>query len=246
MISESISVNGLSMRFGNVQAIDDLSFDVNPGSIFGFLGPNGAGKSTTLKIMAGVIKPDAGDVFIDGFSILSQPLNVKRNIGVMLEDAALFTLMTIQEHIRMAGLIYGLDQKQSERRTKELLDFLGLAGSAHTAVENASYGMKKKAALGMALVHNPGVLILDEPFEGLDPDSSARMKEIFADLKFKGKTILIASHLLEILEPIVDGAAIINKGKILFSSDHVTHGSLQKIYFRFVPREKQQALEWLQ
>jgi len=245
MISESISVKGLSMRFGNVQAIDNLAFGVNPGSIFGFLGPNGAGKSTTLKIMAGVIKPDAGDVLINGFSILSQPLNVKRNIGVMLEDAALFTLMTIREHIRMAGLIYGLDKKESESRAEELLDFLGLADSEHTPVENASYGMKKKTALGMALVHNPGVLILDEPFEGLDPDSSARMKEIFADLKSKGKTILIASHLLEVLEPIVDGAAIINKGKILFSSNHVASGSLQEIYFRFVPREKQQALEWL-
>jgi ABC-2 type transport system ATP-binding protein len=246
MISESMQINGLSMRFGNVQAIDNISFDVNTGSIFGFLGPNGAGKSTTLKIMAGVIKPDAGDVLVDGFSILRQPLNVKRNIGVMLEDASLFTLMTIQEHIRMAGLIYGLDQRESERRTEELLDFLGLAGSAHTAVENASYGMKKKTALGMALVHNPGILILDEPFEGLDPDSSARMKEIFADLKSKGKTILIASHLLETLEPIVDGAAIINGGKILFSSGQVTPGSLQQIYFSFVPREKQQALEWLQ
>ncbi|NOY22308.1 MAG: ABC transporter ATP-binding protein, partial [Acidobacteria bacterium] len=143
MIPEIISVNGLSIRFGTVQALDNVSFSVGSGSIFGFLGPNGAGKSTTLKIMAGVIKPEAGDVSINGFSILSQPLNVKKNIGVMLEDAALFTLMTIQEHIRMAGLIYGLPSKECKKRVAELLEFLGLADSAETAVENASYGMKK-------------------------------------------------------------------------------------------------------
>ena len=241
----AISVSGLSVRFGDVHVLRNLSFEVGRGSIFGFLGPNGAGKSTTLKTLSGLIKPDAGEVVVGGISVINHPVAVKKKIGVMLEDPALFPLMTIQEHFEMVGLIYGIDKHEVGVRVSRLLDFLHLENDAGKVVEKLSYGTKKKVSLGMALIHNPDIFLLDEPFEGLDPESTFNLKDIFNHLKSIGKTVLISSHLLELIEPIIDSVAVIEHGSVIYKSDQVTEVSLREIYFKSVSMNEGRGLEWL-
>ncbi len=160
-----IELSGLTRRFGEFVAVHDLNLHVPPGVIFGFLGPNGSGKSTTVKMLTGLLQPSAGDAWIEGSSILTASLAIKQKIGVLPEDLALFDSLTIWEHLKMCGPIYGLSRAETESRAEQLLNYLDLWIDRDTFVEQASFGMRKKCALAMALLHNPKVLFLDEPFE---------------------------------------------------------------------------------
>jgi ABC-2 type transport system ATP-binding protein len=246
----AIETNGLTKSFGRLLAVSNLNLHVAKGTIFGFLGPNGSGKSTTVKLLTGLLKPDRGDASIGGLSILSHPLEVKKKIGVLPEDLALFDAVTIWEHLMMAGAVHELGRKESERRAEQLLDFLDLSSTRNTYVDQASTGMRKKCALAMALIHNPEVLFLDEPFEGIDPVASRNIKDLLLLMADRGATIFITSHILEVVERLVQNFAIIVSGEIVCSQsveDTLRSGqTLEDLFFNYVGRRRTlDTLEWV-
>jgi ABC-2 type transport system ATP-binding protein len=244
-----IETVGLTKRFGNFVAVDDLNLSVGKGTIFGFLGPNGSGKSTTVKMLTGLLKPSAGDALIDGLSITGNALEVKSNIGVLPEDLALFNSLTIWEHLKLSGPVYGLSKSDTESRAEQLLKFLDLWTERHTFVEQASFGMRKKCALVMALLHNPKVLFLDEPFEGIDPVSSRSMKDLLLLMSERGVTVFLTSHILEVVERLVHSFAVIVNGRVACShsmADTTRAGlTLEDVYFKHVQRRTVEEFEWI-
>ena len=244
-----IEISNLSKTFGRLVAVDDLSLNISRGTIFGFLGPNGAGKSTTVKMLTGLLRPTAGDVRILGFSIRESPVEIKKKIGVLPEDLALFDHLTIWEHLLMSGPIYGLDHKETKERGQQLLTYLDLWQSRNVYVNQASSGMKKKCSLAMALLHNPRVLFLDEPFEGIDPVSSRNIKDLLTLLASKGVTIFLTSHILEVVERLVESFAIIVEGKIVCSQTIAetqrAGQTIEDLFLSHVRRNESEQLEWI-
>jgi ABC-2 type transport system ATP-binding protein len=244
-----IETRDLTMKFGNFVAVNNLDLQVSPGTIFGFLGPNGAGKSTTVKMLTGILTPSAGDALIDGLSIRTSALEIKGKIGVLPEDLALFDSLTIWEHLKMCGPIYRLSTRETEKRAEQLLNYLDLWTDRHTFVEQSSYGMKKKCALAMALIHNPKVLFLDEPFEGIDPVSSRNIKDLLVLMSGKGVTVFLTSHILEVVERLVHSFAIIVRGEMVCSQtveETLQSGrTLEDIYFQYVERRRVEGFEWI-
>ena len=244
-----IELRGLTKRFGEFVAVHDLNLHVPKGLIFGFLGPNGSGKSTTVKMLTGVLQPSAGDAGIDGLSIRTAPLAIKQNIGVLPEDLALFDSLTIWEHLKMCGPIYGLSRTETESRAEQLLNYLDLWIDRHTFVEQASFGMRKKCALAMALLHNPKVLFLDEPFEGIDPVTSRSIKDLLLHMSGKGVTVFLTSHILEVVERLVHSFALVVHGELVCKQTmEETTGAgqtLEDIYFQYVTRRPVEEFEWI-
>jgi ABC-2 type transport system ATP-binding protein len=244
-----IETRGLSKNFGELLAVHDLNLQVPQGTIFGFLGPNGSGKSTTVRMLTGLLEPSAGEVFINGLSLRTSSLDIKRNIGVLPEDLALFDYMTIWEHLLMVGPIYGLERQETTKRAEQLLQHLDLWQSRHTFVNQASFGMKKKCSLAMALLHNPKVLFLDEPFEGIDPISSRNIKDVLLLLSTRGVTVFLTSHILEVVERLVQTFAIILNGEIVCSQSVgavIESGlTLEELFFQHVGRYTGGEMEWL-
>jgi ABC-2 type transport system ATP-binding protein len=244
-----IETDGLTRRFGNFVAVHDLKLQIPKGVIFGFLGPNGSGKSTTVKMLTGILKPTAGDALIDGLSIRSSLLEIKRRIGVLPEDLALFDSFTIWEHLKLCGPIYGLSAQETDSRAEQLLNYLDLWSDRQTPVEQSSFGMKKKCALAMALIHNPKVLFLDEPFEGIDPVASRAIKDLLVQMSGKGITIFLTSHILEVVERLVHSYAVIVHGELACShtmEETLRSGrTLEDVYFQYVERRRVEELEWI-
>ena len=244
-----IQTIGLSKRFGDFVAVHDLNLQVPKGVIFGFLGPNGSGKSTTVKMLTGMIKPSAGDALIDGASILTSPLEIKQKIGVLPEDLALFDSLTIWEHMMMCGPVYGLSRNETESRAEQLLNYLDLWSDRHAFVDQSSFGMKKKCALAMALIHNPRILFLDEPFEGIDPVVSRTIKDLLILMAGKGITVFLTSHILEIVERLVHSFAVIRHGEVVCArtmKETIDAGqTLEDVYFQHVERRNVEELEWI-
>jgi ABC-2 type transport system ATP-binding protein len=244
-----IETTGLSRRFGDFVAVHNLNLYVPKGVIFGLLGPNGSGKSTTVKMLTGILKPSAGDALIDGSSILKSPLEIKQKLGVLPEDLALFDSLTIWEHLKLCGPVYGLSLSETDARAEQLLNYLDLWSDRHTFIEQSSFGMKKKCALAMALIHNPRVLFLDEPFEGIDPVASRSIKDLLILMSKKGITILITSHILEIVERLVTAFAVIVHGEMAVSQTmeetFQSGRSLEETYFQYVERRVVEDFEWI-
>lgn len=244
-----VETHNLTKNFGGLFAVRNLNLQIPKGTIFGFLGPNGSGKSTTVKMLTGLLKPTAGEALIAGTSILSSPLKVKKMIGVLPEDLALFDSLTIWEHLTMSGPVYGLSRQETENRAEQLLNYLDLWHSRHTYVDQASYGMKKKCSLAMALLHNPQVLFLDEPFEGIDPVSSRNIKDLLLLMAGKGATVFLTSHILEVVERLVGSFALIVEGEIVCSQtveETLRSGqTLEDLFFKHVRRDKVAELEWV-
>lgn len=209
-----IETSGLTKNFGDFVAVNNVSLSVAKGTIFGFLGPNGSGKSTTVKMLTGILRPTSGEALIDGSSLRTAPLEIKSKIGVLPEDLALFDLLTIWEHLMMCGPIYGLTARETESRAEQLLNHLDLWLDRHIFIEQCSFGMKKKCALSMALIHNPKVVFLDEPFEGIDPVSSRSIKDLLTLMSSRGVTVFITSHILEVVERLVDSFIVIVAGEV--------------------------------
>jgi ABC-2 type transport system ATP-binding protein len=244
-----IEISGLTKRFGEFVAVHDLNLRVPKGVIFGFLGPNGSGKSTTVGMLTGILEPSAGDAWIDGLPIRNEALAIKRRIGVLPEDLALFDSLTIWEHLKMCGPIYGLSRAETETRAEQLLNYLDLWIDRHTFVEQASFGMRKKCALAMALLHNPKVLFLDEPFEGIDPATSRSIKDLLLHMSGKGITIFLTSHILEVVERLVHSFALVVHGELVCSQtmeETFRSGqTLEDIYFQYVTRRPVEEFEWI-
>ena len=244
-----IETHNLTRTFGELVAVRDLELQLPKGTLFGFLGPNGSGKSTTVKMLTGILPPTRGEVFIGGRSVIDSPIEVKKRIGVLPEDLALFESLTIWEHLLMVGPVYGLTRTETERRAEELLVYLDLWRGRHTYVDEASSGMRKKCSLAAALLHNPQVLFLDEPFEGIDPVSSRNIKDLLLLMVGKGVTVFLTSHILEVVERLVQSFAIIVEGEIVCSQtmeETLAGGdSLEELFFRHVVRGKSEELEWI-
>jgi ABC-2 type transport system ATP-binding protein len=244
-----IETQNLTKKFGRLIAVHNLNLQVPKGTIFGFLGPNGSGKSTTVKMLTGLLQPTTGEAFISGASILSTPLEVKKKIGVLPEDLALFDSLTIWEHLLLCGPVYGLSQAETKHRGEQLLNYLDLWSSRDTYVDEASTGMRKKCALAMALLHNPQVLFLDEPFEGIDPVASRHIKDLLLLMASRGVTVFLTSHILEVVERLVESFSIIVAGEIVCSQtmkDTLSSGeTLEDLFFKHVVRHKAEDLEWI-
>lgn len=210
----AIRIEGLTKRFGDKEAVAGIDLTVPEGSFFGFLGPNGAGKTTTIRMVTGLLAPTAGDAFLAGHSITQDPFEAKRSIGVVPDDLALFDRLSLWEHLTMVGRIYQLDAAETERRAGDLLNVLGLWEDRGTFAGDCSHGMRKKLALALALIHNPRILFLDEPFEGIDPLAGRVLRDLLQRLSQRGTTIFLTSHILEIIERLVDRVAIIVDGSI--------------------------------
>lgn len=244
-----IETHNLTKKFGDHAAVRDLELRIPKGTLFGFLGPNGSGKSTTVKMLTGILQPTRGEILIGGRSIASSHLEVKKRIGVLPEDLALFESLSLWEHFLMAGPVYALTRAETERRAEQLLAYLDLWQARHTYVDEASTGMKKKCALALALLHNPEVLFLDEPFEGIDPVSSRNIKDLLLLMVGKGVTVFLTSHILEVVERLVQSFAIIVDGEIVCSQtieETLRSGNtLEDLFFKHVVRGKSEELEWI-
>ena len=223
MTSPAIETHNLTRRFGELTAVDNVTFSVTTGQFFGFLGPNGAGKSTTIKMLTGLLEPSSGSVEILGKPFTATSLDVKRQIGVVPEGMALLGRLTAPEYLRFVGRMYGLDRETTNRRTEELLEFMQLANESRKLVTDFSHGMQKKLALAAAVIHGPKVLFLDEPFEGVDAIAAGMLKTMLQGMIQRGATIFLTTHVLEIVERLCSHVAIISKGQL------VANGSLEEL-----------------
>ncbi|MGH9713399.1 MAG: ABC transporter ATP-binding protein [Candidatus Acidiferrales bacterium] len=223
MDAAAISTEHLTRRFGGLIAVDDVNLRVAPGQFFGFLGPNGAGKSTTIKMLTGLLAPSAGRIEILGLDLTANPVEVKSQIGVVPEGMALFGRLTGAEYLNFAGRMYGLARETAAQRAYELLDFMQLSDQPKTLVTDYSHGMQKKLALAAAVIHNPKILFLDEPFEGVDAIASGTLKAMLQRMISHGATIFLTSHVLEIAERLCSHVAIIHRGKL------VAQGSIEEL-----------------
>jgi len=219
----TISTKGLTRRFGDLLAVDGVNLQVAPGQFFGFLGPNGAGKSTTIKMLTGLLAPTSGQIEILGLNLNTDPVNVKRQIGVVPEGMALFGRLTGSEFLNFAGRMYGLDRTTAAQRAAELLEFMQLADQPKKLVTDYSHGMQKKLAMAAAVIHGPKVLFLDEPFEGVDAIAAGTLKAMLQGMIARGATIFLTSHVLEIVERLCSHLAIIHHGRL------VARGSLEEL-----------------
>jgi len=223
METAAIQTRGLTRRFGELTAVDDVTFSVAQGQFFGFLGPNGAGKSTTNKMLTGLLEPSAGAIEILGQPFAAGSLDLKRQIGVVPEGMALFGRLTAPEYLRFVGRMYGLDRETANQRTDELLDFMQLSNETRKLVTDFSHGMQKKLALAAAVIHGPKVLFLDEPFEGVDAIAAGMLKAMLQRMISRGVTIFLTTHVLEIVERLCSHVAIISQGRL------VANGSLDEL-----------------
>ena len=219
----TISTQSLTRRFGELLAVDNIDLRVAPGQFFGFLGPNGAGKSTTIKMLTGLLAPSSGRIEILGLDLEKNPVEVKRQIGVVPEGMALFGRLTGSEFLNFAGRMYGLARETAAQRSAELLDFMQLADQPKKLVTDYSHGMQKKLAMAAAVIHGPKVLFLDEPFEGVDAIAAGTLKAMLQGMIARGATIFLTSHVLEIVERLCSHVAIIHRGRL------VAQGSLEEL-----------------
>ncbi len=227
-------------------AVDSLTLHVPAGGICAFLGPNGAGKSTTFGMLTGLLKPTGGQAVVAGYDAAVHPLEVKRLIGVLPENLGLFGTLTVEEHLFLSGPIYGLTRAETHARADQLLRALALEDGRDTFIDQCSYGMRKKTALAMALLHNPRVLFLDEPFEGIDPVTSRTLRELLATLAARGVTVFLTSHILSIVERLAHQIVIIRAGRMVWNSrpDELPK-ALEDMYFDLAEAPIEEELPWL-
>jgi ABC-2 type transport system ATP-binding protein len=223
MPETAIQTQKLSRNFGSLIAVDSIDLQVTAGQFFGFLGPNGAGKSTTIKMLTGLLVPTSGRMQLLGLDFAANPVDVKRQIGVVPEGMGLFERLTGIEYLHFVGRMYGLDRATTKRRSEELLDFMQLADRPKTMIADYSHGMQKKLALAAAVIHGPRILFLDEPFEGVDALAAGALKALLGRMTERGTTIFLTSHVLEIVERLCSHVAIIHKGRL------VAQGSLEEL-----------------
>jgi len=210
-----IEAHHLRKAFGQVLAVDDVSISVAEGEIFGFLGPNGAGKTTTIRMLTGVLSPDAGTVRIRGVDIHKNPLEAKYMMGVIPENGTVYSDLTAEQNILWTGKAYGMDRASCKKRADEILARLGLDGRRHDVVRTFSKGMRQRISIACAIVHSPKVLILDEPTTGLDVYSRRLVIDTVRQMNREGSTVLLTTHNIEEANTLCSNISIINQGKIV-------------------------------
>ena len=210
----SIIVNNLTKKFGSFTAVDNVSFDVNRGDIFGFLGANGAGKSTTIRMLTGILEPTSGDSLVGGYSIMKEPDKVKTQIGYMSQKFSLYNDLTVEENIRFFAGVYGLNGKNYEERKNWVLKVANLEGKEKIITGSLPGGIKQRLALGTAVIHEPKIVFLDEPTSGVDPIPRRNFWDLINDLSAAGITILVTTHYLDEAE-FCNDIILINAGKLI-------------------------------
>jgi len=246
----AIVVHGLRKSFGAKEAVAGIDLEIAAGSFAGLVGPNGAGKTTSLSMMTGLLRPDGGQVVINGLAVWADPPAAKAIIGVVPAEARLFERLSGEELLEYAGRLRGLPAGQARERAAQLLAVLDLTADAKRLVADYSTGMRKKAALGCALIHNPSVLFLDEPLEGVDPVSADVIRRLLTRFVGSGSTVLFSSHVMELVEQVCDHVSVIDEGKIVATgtTEQVRGGkTLQQAFIDLVgPRSgDEEGLSWL-
>ncbi|MCT1368247.1 ABC transporter ATP-binding protein [uncultured Kocuria sp.] len=246
---EAIAIRGLTRVFGDRAVVQNINLDIPSGSMYGLVGRNGAGKTTTLSMATGLLRPTHGQVFIRGIDVWDRPQEAKSLVGVLPDGVHLFDRLTGRQLITYAGLLHGLDKETVAERTDDLLNAMDLQGSANQTVTDYSAGMKKKVALAAAMVHAPKVLVLDEPFESVDPVSATNIRDILAGFVRHGGTVVVSSHVMDLVQRMCDHVAIMNDGVILSEGtvDQVRgESSLEETFVRLVGgRVESEGISWL-
>lgn len=219
-----IEIHGLTKQYGTFKALDDLTLEVGEGTVFGFVGQNGAGKSTTFSILATLLAPTAGTAYINGYDVTKEPKMVRRQIGYMPDFFGVYDQLKAEEYLDFYGASYGIPSAERAKLIPQLLELVNLTHKKDAYVDVLSRGMKQRLCLARCLIHDPKVLILDEPASGLDPRARVEMREILKELKNMGKTILISSHILPELAEMCDTLGIIDQGKLQ------AYGSVSEIH----------------
>lgn len=219
-----VQIRNLTVSYGTLKAVRGISFDIPKGDVFGFIGPNGAGKSTTIKVLATLIRPNAGIVKIDGISVPDNPMTIRRKIGYMPDYFGTYEDLTAAEYLHFFAAAYQLPRADRERTIADVLQLTDLSQKADAAVDSLSRGMKQRLGLARVLLHDPDLLLLDEPASGLDPRARIEVRELLKALKAMGKTIIISSHILHELAQFCTRIGIVEAGKL------VAEGSLDEIY----------------
>lgn len=213
----ALELRGLTKRFGAKVAVDAIELIVPQGSFYGLVGPNGAGKTTTLSMATGLLRPDGGVSLVHGIDVWQHPLEAKRMIGNLADGVDLFDRLTGEQLITYTGMLFGLDRETVRVRVGDLLRLLDLEASAGTQVSDFSAGMTKKIALACALVHSPRLLVLDEPFESVDPVSAANIRDILEGFVRGGGTVVVSSHSMDLVQRMCDHVAIVAAGRVMVS-----------------------------
>lgn len=211
----SIQVEGLSKTYGRQKAVDNISFQAVPGKVLGFLGPNGAGKSTTMKMLTGYLQPTSGSASLGGFDTQQQSLEMRRILGYLPENTPLYTDMYVREFLTFVANTYQLDS--TAVKVREVIDRVGLGEEQHKKIAMLSKGYKQRVGLAQAIIHDPEILILDEPTTGLDPNQLTGIRELIRNLG-KDKTVILSTHIMQEVEALCDQVVIINKGRIVADS----------------------------
>jgi len=210
-----IQTHNLVKRYGDKIAVNDVSFDVHGGEVFGFLGPNGAGKTTTIKMIVGLLQPTTGTVRVAGHDVGAEPLAAKAASGYVPDTPNLYAKLSARELLRFVADLYSLDRGHAARRIDELLRMFDLAAAADDTIDSYSHGMQQKTSLAAALMHDPRVIVLDEPTVGLDPKSARLIKDILRQMADRGSAVMLSTHILEIAERMCDRVGIINRGELI-------------------------------
>src|SRR6266851_4107398 len=223
-----IQARGLSKRFDSFQAVDSVSFNVESGEVMALLGPNGAGKTTTVRMLTSIIKPSAGSACVAGFDVVREPAQVRRSVGVLTENHGLYMRMRSEEYLGFFGELYGLSPVQCRQRVAELLDRFGMRDAVGKRLGEYSKGMRQKLALIRAMLHNPPVLLLDEPTSAMDPQSARLVRDAIVELQRDKRTIVLTTHNLNEAQILADKIGVIRRGRI------IAQGSFAALSQRFV------------
>ncbi|HEY3443188.1 MAG TPA: ABC transporter ATP-binding protein [Paludibaculum sp.] len=213
----------LTKVYAGIPVVESVSFTISPGEILGYLGPNGSGKSTTVKMLTGLLQPTRGAILLDGQALAQDPVAYKMRLGYVPEEPQLYSFLSGREYLQLTGRLRGLAQPALDQKIDELLALLGLSTARFSAIATYSKGMRQKVLLAAALLHDPDLVILDEPFSGLDVSASQVLKALLKDLSAAGKMILYSSHVLEVVEKVATRLIILHKGKV------VADGSVEEL-----------------
>lgn len=211
----ALTLRALRKAYGDTVAVDSLDLDVPAGTLFGVVGPNGAGKTTTLRMATGLLRPDAGEVRVQDVDLWAEPVEGKRRLGVVPDELRLFERLSGRQLLVYTGLLHGLGHAVVEERAQTLLEVMGLADDAGKLVADYSAGMRRKVALAAALVHGPELLLLDEPFESVDPVSARTIREVLDRHLAAGGTVVLSSHVMELVERLCDHVAVLHEGRVV-------------------------------
>lgn len=248
-LTNAIEIKDLYKDFGDVQAVRGVSLEIEAGSVFSLLGPNGAGKSTTISVISGLLRPTKGDAEVLGYSITKSPLKAKSNIGVVPQDIALYEDLTARENLTFWGSMYGLRGTELSQRVDDILELTELTERQKDKVEKYSGGMKRRLNIGVALLHKPRIVIMDEPTVGIDPQSRRKILDSVKALNREGMTVLYTTHYMEEAQELSDKIAIMDQGKVIAQGAHEELvrivGELDRIELAFSTSIEQQIDSWV-